>query len=121
MFRSMMQVYVKGSVAAVEAYRQAFDARLLCAYPDGCGGYAHSELDAHGQIVAVSELTDDLIVGNTMQFCFHLGAGREEDVQKAYAVLKEGAKLLAPIGACEYSPCMFSLVDRFGVFWCVFV
>ena len=46
----------------------------------------HSELNAHGQILAVSESTDGLVVGNTMQFCFHFGEGGEKYVKKAYEV-----------------------------------
>lgn len=121
MFRSMMQIYVKGSVEAVKTYQRAFEAEILAVYPDDNGGYMHSELNAHGQILAVSELNDSLIVGNTMQFCFHLGEGEEEHVKTAYEVLKDGATVFAPLGPCDYSPCMFSLIDKFGVYWCVFV
>ncbi len=121
MLRSMMQVYVKGSVEAVNLYQKAFDAEILGLYPDENGGYMHSELNAHGQILAVSENTEDLIVGNTMQFCFHMGEGNEVYVTKAYEVLKDGADIRIPIGPCDYSPCIFSLIDKFGVYWCVFV
>ena len=69
----MMQVFVKNSMEAVALYQKAFDAELLCAYPDGSGGYMHSELNAYGQILAVSEISEDVTIGNTMMFCFHLG------------------------------------------------
>ena len=121
MLRSMMQVYVKGSVAAVNLYRGAFRAEVLGLYPDEDGGYMHSELNACGQILAVSERKDSLTVGNTMQFCFHFGEGGEEQVRHAYQVLRDGAAVETPIGPCDWSPCMFSLVDRFGVSWCLFV
>ena len=121
MLRSLMQVYVKGSVEAVNIYQKAFNAEILGLYPDDNGGYMHSELNAHGQILAVSECTDKLVIGNSMQFCFHFGEGGEEHVKNAYEVLKDGATIHVPIGPCDYSPCMFSLVDKFGVFWCLFV
>ena len=121
MLRSMMQVYVKRSVEAVNIYQKAFNAENLGLYPDDNGGYMHSELKAYGQILAVSEGTDNLVIGNSMQFCFHFGEGGEEHVKKAYEVLKHGATIHVPIGPCDYSPCMFSLVDKFGVFWCLFV
>ena len=82
MLRSMMQVYVKGSAEAVHTYQRAFEAEILGLYPDGNGGYMHSELNAHGQILAVSESTDGLVVGNTMQFCFHFGEGGEKYVKR---------------------------------------
>ena len=34
MIRSMMQVYLKGSVEAVNAYQKAFHAEILGLYPD---------------------------------------------------------------------------------------
>lgn len=118
---SMMQVFVKGSTEAVELYRKAFDAELLCAFPDDSGGYMHSELNVFGQILAVSEITEDVIVGNNMMFCFDFGPGYEEKVRKAYDVLKEEAKSYTPIGECEYSTCQFTLIDKFGIYWCLFV
>lgn len=120
MLRSLMQIYVKGSAEAVEFYRKAFDAVILGLYPDDSGGYMHSELDVHGQVIAVSELRDETAAGNTMQFCFHFGEGGEEKVRKAYGILKEGAVITDPVGPCDYSPCMFSLTDKFGVSWCLF-
>ena len=83
MIRSMMQVYVKGSVEAVKTYQRVFNAEILGLYTDDNGGYMHSELNAHGQTLAVSELTDDLVIGNTMQFCFHMGEGCEEQVKNS--------------------------------------
>lgn len=121
MLRSMMQVYVKGSVEAVKLYQRAFNAEILGLYPDDNGGYMHSELNAYGQISAVSELNEDLALGNTMQFCFHFGKDGEKHVRQAYEILKEGALVQNAIGSCDYSPCMFSLVDKFGVYWCIFV
>ncbi|MBE6883777.1 MAG: VOC family protein [Ruminococcaceae bacterium] len=121
MLRSMMQVYVKGSVEAVNLYQKAFDAEILGLYPDDNGGYAHSELKAYGQVLAVSELKESLVIGNTMQFCFHFGEGGEQYVRKAYEVLRDGAEIHFPIGPCDYSSCMFSLIDKFGVYWCLFV
>lgn len=91
MLRSMMQIYVKGSVKAAEFYRNAFGAELLCTYPDENGGYMHAELNAYGQILAVSELAEDTAPGNTMQFCLHFGDGGEEQIRRAYEVLKGGA------------------------------
>lgn len=121
MLRSMMQVFVKGSVEDVELYKKAFSAELLCAYPNEDGGYMHSELDAYGQILAVSELTENVVAGNTMMFCFHLGQGHEDQVKQAYDVLKEEAAIFHPLGSCDYSPCQFTLIDKFGVCWGIFV
>jgi len=78
MYRSMMQVFVKGSKEAFELYKEAFNAEVICAYDDEQGGYMHSELNADGQVIAVSELAETANPGNTMMFCFHYGEGGEE-------------------------------------------
>lgn len=44
MLRSMMQVYVKGSVEAVKLYKKAFNAEILGLYPDDNGGYLFSRI-----------------------------------------------------------------------------
>lgn len=120
MYRSMMQVFVKGSREALELYKQAFDGEILCAYPDGNGGYMHSELNAYGQVIAVSEILEDIISGNTMMFCFHFGEGGADFVKKAYEILKTGANVGNPPEKCDYSPCQCVLTDKFGVTWCLF-
>lgn len=119
--RTLMQVVVKGSEEALALYRKAFDASVLCAYANADGSYMHAELDAYGQVIALTESEEDIIVGNTMMFCFHLGKGGEDAVKKAYEVLKEEAIRCSPIGPCDYSPYQFVLTDKFGVCWCVFV
>lgn len=120
MYRSMMQVFVKGSTEALELYKQAFDGEILCTYPDDNGGYMHSELNAYGQVIAVSEITEETVTGNTMMFCFHFGKGGENLVKKAYEVLKVGARVVNPPERCDYSPCQCNLIDKFGVVWCLF-
>ena len=41
-------------------------------------------------------------------------------VEKAYEALKEGARILFPLGPCDFSSCLVDLIDRFGVRWCIF-
>lgn len=123
MYRSMMQVYVKGSDKAVELYQKAFDAELVASYPHSDGTYMHAELNIYGQILAVSEEleSEESITGTTMQFCLHFGEGKEEMVQKAYDTLKEGAKIHNPLSPCGFSSLMFGLIDKYGINWCIFV
>lgn len=121
MKRSMMQVIVKGSFEAVELYRKAFNAKVLCAYEDGKGGYMHSELNAYGQVIAITECYEEAAVGNTMMFCFEFGEGGEENIRTAYELLKEEAITCTPLDKCDYSPLQFVCTDKFGVTWCIFV
>jgi len=126
MHRSMMQVYVKDSGRALEFYQRAFDTKVLCDHRNEDGTVAHAELDIYGQVFAICEAREpEVITGNAMQFCLHLGKGKGAIVKKMYEILKEDCiALTAPItgpGECPWSPCLFGLVDQFGVNWCVFV
>lgn len=134
-----MQVYVEGSDKAVELYKKAFNAELVCAYPGDAGTFYHSELDVFGQIIAVTEscYTMDCVdknhkysvslvpgaprsPGNTMQFCLHFGEGNSDKVLRAYDVLKEDALVLFPPGPVDFSPCLTDLIDQYGIRWCLF-
>ncbi|MCL2095759.1 MAG: VOC family protein [Oscillospiraceae bacterium] len=126
MYRSMMQIYIKNSEQALEFYQNAFNAKLICDHRHENGSVAHAELDIYGQIFAICELQDNnAVTGNIMQFCLHFGEGKEETVKRAYDILKADClKLIAPItkpGECPWSPCLFGVIDKFGVNWCVFV
>ena len=122
MYRSAMQVFVKRSDKALEFYQKAFDTKALCAYYNSDGMIMHAEIDIYGQIMMISEQTEEnAVTGNTMMFCLHFGEGKENIVKKIYDVLKDGAKSVSPLEPCDYSPLHAVLVDKFGVWWCIFV
>lgn len=128
MKRSLMQVYVMGSDKAVTFYQNAFDAALVCSYPNNDGTLMHAELDIQGQILAIAERNsenavqcEETMTGNTMQFCLQYGEGHEDMVTKAYEILKTDAKIIVPLAPCEYSPLMAALIDKYGISWCIFV
>ena len=126
MHRSMMQVNVKESGKALDFYRRAFDAEIKCDHRNADGTVAHAELDIYGQVFAIMELPEgEAIPGSTMQFCLHFGKGKEALVKSIYEILKEDCiEITAPItgpGECPWSPCLFGLIDQFGVNWCIFV
>jgi PhnB protein len=118
----MFQIFVVGSDKAVEFYQRAFDAKLVAAYPKEDGTYMHAELDVYGQIFAVSESdSNESNPGNTMMLCLEFGKGNADKVYKAYEVLKEGAQPHEPVDVNSgYSEHQFALVDKFGVYWCIF-
>jgi PhnB protein len=66
------------------------------------------------------ERDTESVEGNTMQLSFELGNNNEEIIKKAYEALKNGAKIESPLGSCEWSPCIFGLIDKFGVNWLLY-
>ena len=120
-YRSMMQVFTKDSEQALEFYRKAFEATVLCDHRHENGTVAHAELDIFGQVFAICEIQENEVnPGNTMQFCLHLGEGKQEVLNKAYDVLKDGAKIHYPLGPCDWSKLMVGLIDKYGINWCIF-
>ena len=74
-----------------------------------------------GQILAISEADDKVLMGNNMQFCLHFNEDERNKVDRAYDVLREDAQIICDLGEPSWSPYMFALVDRFGVHWCIFI
>ena len=74
MKRTLMQIYAKGSLEAVNLYCRAFDAKLGFHVKNQDGSYYHSEISADGQIIAVEERTEkseeQVREYPAMQFCF---------------------------------------------------
>jgi len=122
MKRSMMQIYVKNSIEAVQLYQKAFDTPLTADYKNEEGTlYYHAELDIYGQILAVSEDIDNRENGYRMQFCLHFNSDEKDIVTKAYEILsKDAISIDHPLGPVNYSPHMASLMDKFGIYWCIF-
>ena len=121
MKRTLMQMYVKNSVTAVEFYQKAFSATIGNNWRNPDGSCAHVELDADDQIIAISEADSNVITGNNLQFCLQFNEDERHKVRQAYEVLREDAQIICDLGEPSWSPYMFALIDRFGVHWCVFI
>lgn len=127
MFRSILQIYVKDRNEAVELYKKAFDAKLGFHDIAEDGTILHMELDICGQALAVGEIRNSSCAGeksstgNAMQFCLQFGEGQEDRVIKAYETLIDGGKTLTPLGNVGFSSCGVEFIDKYGVWWCLFI
>jgi len=117
----MMQVYVKNAHEAMKLYETAFGTTGQIYGTSDSGEIEHAEINVFGQTISLMENdADEVVVGNNMQFILDMGAGYENFVQKAHDILMVDAiKYNVPLGECEYSKHMFSLVDKFGVNWLI--
>lgn len=127
MARSILQIYVKDRDEAYEFYQKAFDAEIGYQDVDENGNVIHRELNIGEQAIAIGELKttgkvdgENIITGNTMQFCLQFGEGNEDKVKKAYEVMLEGSKIITPLGKMIFTPCGVELIDKYGVWWCLF-
>lgn len=121
MLRTLMQAYVNNSAEAVDFYQKAFKASLGNNWRNPDGSCAHVELDIEGQILAISEATDDVVKGNNLQFCLQYKESEMNKVRHAYDILQEGARIICDLGQPSWSPYMFALIDKFNVHWCIFI
>jgi PhnB protein len=119
----MIQLYVRHSNTAAELYKEAFGLDSVADFGrHDDGTYKHAQFNIGSQVIFLSELTDgESVAGNTMQICVEFGENGEEAVRKAYNVLYEGAKIQHQLGEPCWNPLLFSLIDKFGVNWCVYL
>ena len=118
---SKFQLYLKGCDEAIEFYKKAFDATIDAIYRDPESNLIlHAEIKVFGQCLAFMEKDTENVAGNTMQLSFDFEKSNEEIIKKAYEVLKDGAKIELPLGSCEWSSCIFGLIDKFGVNWLLY-
>ncbi|WP_213622935.1 glyoxalase/bleomycin resistance/extradiol dioxygenase family protein [Paenibacillus sp. J53TS2] len=117
------QVYVKGSLDAVDRYCRAFGLeKVLEIKNEAENEYMHCELMRDGQLfMAVSEAPKDCDTSpktswQTMAFNVY-DMGSEEAVQQAYDILQEGGTVIDPPGPCDWNAYCSNVIDRFGVFW----
>lgn len=120
-------LYVKDSRAAVEFYMKAFGMTLGYHAENPDGSYLHAELGQNGQGgFAVSESPDGeaatAMLGArwpTMSY----GIDFEDDaaLEKAYSALIDGGHVLRPLGPLPWTPLSADVVDKFGVYWYIYV
>lgn len=114
----MIQLYVSNAEEAIALYKEAFDAELKCIDYTPERTVLHSEIEAYGQKIAIATAEDTPVTGTVFQIDVKMK--KEEDVRRAYEILKEDSVVNVPLGPCFFSPCMVDFVDKFKVRWCLF-
>ena len=123
-----LQLYVRGSIEAVEFYKKAFGGFLGAAhfFQDGTpeDGYHHAEIKVGERtVLALCEnerYTSGVATGHPiMQFNIS-GLETKEAVLQAYRVLSEGAvENENPDGpvALPWNEYCFTLIDKYNIWW----
>lgn len=125
-----LQAYIQKSEEAIELYKKAFGVTLGYNVRNEDGTYMHAELYLDGELLlALSESSSSVGIENikrysptdypTMNFCVKLND--EVVVKKAYDILIEDGNILLPLGPLPWSSCCANVIDKFGVFWYLYV
>lgn len=119
------QVYVMGSIEAVETYCKAFGARVTYEIKNETEtAYEHCELSVNGEpVLAVAEAPEAYDVSvihrmkwQTMTFnAFELGS--IEAVDNAFKVLSEGGVVVEEIHELPWNKYCATVIDKYGVCW----
>lgn len=123
MGRILLQIYTKECGTSYEFYKEAFGAEYGYQEKTESGEVIHQELDVCGMQIAVGQIPAgaEAVTGNTMQLCLQLDPTEKERVKHAYERLQEGGRIITPPKDLFFSEYGFEVVDRYGVWWCVFV
>lgn len=116
---------------AIQLYEKAFSGKITCLVTYGeANGPAfhpllkedqkdyiyHSELVLNGQRIIMSDHVDI-----AFQTCYSnfltIMYDTDEEVKRAYEIMKAGSKTIYPLEATAYSSCRVVFVDRFGIRW----
>lgn len=118
--REAIQLYEKafgGQITCLITYREANDPAYMPLLSEDQKDYIyHSELVLGGQRIIMSDHVDIEFTTCYANF-LTLMYDTKEEVQRAYAVMKEGSTTIYEIGATPYSSCRVVFVDRFGIRW----
>lgn len=124
-------LYIKNTNEAVVFYQEAFGMTLGYneKFPDGT--YMHAELQKDGiTIFAVSEHNNEKLVSDMhLQVAkkispivsLGIGFATENEVKKAYDFLMKEGTVYREIGELPWSRCSADVLDKFGVYWYIYI
>jgi uncharacterized glyoxalase superfamily protein PhnB len=91
----------------------------------------HASLLRDGEeIFAISESRNeplvDIMLASTLKesrptMSYGINFESEEEVTKAYAMLEKDGKVLLPLGSLPWSSCCADVVDKYGVYWYIYL
>ena len=118
--REAIQLYAEafnGTISCMVTYREANDpAYLPLLREDQLDYIYHAELLLGHERIIMSDHADiDFTVcySNFLTIMYDT----KEEVQRAYALMKEGSTTIYEMAATPYSSCRVVFVDRFGIRW----
>lgn len=123
-------ICIKGAHEAVDFYKEALGLATahLGLMPDGTLGHVEFYKDEN-YIFSMAEsdkdssVAVDLILSGKANpiTSFELNFETEEEIRKAFNMLSHGGRVLSPIAALPWSPCCAAVIDKYGVWWYIYL
>lgn len=129
--RTGMTLYIDNTLEAVNFYQEAFGLSLGCneKFPDGT--YMHAELQKNGMnVFAVSESKNKALVFALHEFAKRevspttsvgLKFDTEDEIKLAYHMLTTEGTVCRPLGPLPWSVCSADVLDKYGVYWYIYM
>lgn len=115
-----VSLHVRGSADAVGFYQGVFGLELGYHVLNADGSYFHAELCERGKLIlTVAESCEEECNGNAV--CIGRVFENEDDVRRAYELLKQGGRIKTPLGRLPWCDCAADVVDRYGIWWYICV
>ena len=118
--REAIHLYEKafgGKITCLISYRDANDPAYMPLLTEEQKDYIyHSELWLGEQRIIMSDHADIEFTTCYSNFLTVM-CDTKEEVQQAYAVMKDGSQTIYPMEATPYSSCRVVFVDKFGIRW----
>lgn len=124
-------LYIKNTNEALEFYQEAFGLTVGYSekYPDGT--YMHAELQKDGKTVfAISEHNNEKLVSDMHKqltskllpvTSLAINFETESEVRRAYEFLTREGTIQTEIGEVPWSKCSADVLDKYGVFWYIWM
>lgn len=124
-------LFIKNSIEAVQFYQEAFGMTLGYHVRFENGTFMHAELQKDGKTVfCVCDHNNEELVAhmrrqaeNGISPVTSLGIDfrTEEEVRKAYEYLIKEGTICREIGELPWSKCSADVLDKYGVYWYIYV
>jgi PhnB protein len=124
-------LYIKNTMEAAEFYKEAFGLTLGYNEKNQAGNFMHATLLRDGQeIFSISESQNDPLVNIMLTatleesrptMSYGINFDNEEEIKKAYSMLEMDGRVLLPLGSLPWSACCAEVVDKYGVYWYIFL
>lgn len=114
------QIHFNGQCReAIEIYVKAFNAtiRTIMQNPENESLVIHAEIFIHNQLLMLNDFGDNEGFSKSGGYHLSVSFDSEEELKKAYSVLKEGSTTITPMRVTDYSKCVIRFVDKFDVGW----